>query len=352
VQQFTYSACHPGRPLNQYEKQAAAAIESVRVGRRATFSWLDHSLGTRRSRLLAHLDEEAVWQHLVDALSSCLYANFYVYGRPEPIAWTVQSPEASRRQLLSHLSTANTGTGHLQCGWTVRVVSDGMALAERDGLTVSIPEPESSLAPGDALQLPWPKEAFKVSPGYYLAFGNSVPAKKDTLIRFYWATRNSGVVQLVRAVTSTLNTAGISFYMKALSDPQSYTRCDAAVVYVSASDARETLSALLPVYGQLAASMRPLVPAFTLRLAPGLGVAQSPTVRESFGQNRCRLLAESVVEAHRLGLRRLHERVGVAERNFAEAGIRLAAPYFEYDADSNLGLAFESIVSRSGVDLG
>lgn len=46
----------------------------------------------------------------------------------------------------------------------------------------------------------------------------------------------------------------------------------------------------------------PPVPLFTKPLAPGLGLAEDPGDRLSFGQSRCRIAAEGLVRAHAQGV--------------------------------------------------
>jgi hypothetical protein len=47
--------------------------------------------------------------------------------------------------------------------------------------------------------------------------------------------------------------------------------------------------------------MRPGTPVFTKFLAPGLGLAEDPGQGDSFGQHRCRLLADAMILAYEQG---------------------------------------------------
>ena len=52
----------------------------------------------------------------------------------------------------------------------------------------------------------------------------------------------------------------------------------------------------------MASCLRPRIPAFTLALAPGVGLAESPATGESFGEHRCGLLADGIVGADERGV--------------------------------------------------
>ena len=70
-----------------------------------------------------------------------------------------------------------------------------------------------------------------------------------------------------------------------------------------------------------------MAPALTKRLAPGLGFAEDPGGDESFGQYRCRQLAEGIVRAYEHRARRIHDRLAVVSARFAEDGVDLDEPY-------------------------
>jgi hypothetical protein len=71
----------------------------------------------------------------------------------------------------------------------------------------------------------------------------------------------------------------------------------------------------------------PTVPLFSKYLLPGLGFAEDPGNGESFGMNRCRLLAEAVCRAHASGEPSALARMAAVREVFGENGLALAAPY-------------------------
>jgi hypothetical protein len=92
----------------------------------------------------------------------------------------------------------------------------------------------------------------------------------------------------------------------------------------------ETLSATLAaIASDATAYLRPRIPALTLELAPGVGLAEGTRDAVSFGTHRCGLIAEAVVRAHEQGLTRPAARLAMVADRFAEAGVALDAPYRE-----------------------
>ena len=93
--------------------------------------------------------------------------------------------------------------------------------------------------------------------------------------------------------------------------------------------------ALGGIYGDIQELLRAATPAFTLRLARGLALAENPRNGESFGWDRCALVAEALVEKARAGQR--IELEGVARR-FARRGLTLDRPYLEEGSQQEYSL--------------
>ena len=149
------------------------------------------------------------------------------------------------------------------------------------------------------------------------------------MVRAYWHVGPVGAPSLIRALTARLNAEEVPFRLKVADHPFRLDRCDAAVLYLPAAAfpaLRETLEGLA---AGLTAHLRPRIPAFTLRLAPGVGLAEDDGAAESFGTRRCRLLAEAILRAHARGIVSVDERIAVVSERFAEEGIRIDAPYRE-----------------------
>ena len=92
-------------------------------------------------------------------------------------------------------------------------------------------------------------------------------------------------------------------------------------------------SALRPLRAEIVAlveDLRPFlavgVPALTLRIGRGASLSENPADGRTFGEHRCRLVAEAVI-----GSMRVHHRAQVdrAIATFAEAGVDPERPYLE-----------------------
>ena len=242
-------------------------------------------------------------------------------GGPKPFAW--------------ELSEANRGQGYWEAGWEVQAVEGEWVTANSRGLRVLVPLGQcmpangEGMRPGEGILVRSQKELPKISPGFYMALSDK-PLDDNRLkqiVRFYWHIAPQGAAWLVGHITSELNAAHLAFKLKVLDDPGRYSRCDAAVLYTDKQDHATVSELLAGIYPQLADYMQNSIPALTKPLARGLGFAEDPGEGESFGQHRCRILADGIIRAYEAGKKRLEEGMLVVEERFAEAGIGLQAPY-------------------------
>jgi hypothetical protein len=140
-------------------------------------------------------------------------------------------------------------------------------------------------------------------PGYYIAIGDGMEQfyerdDKSSLVRLYWNLTREGSVLFIAAVTEIMNSARIPFRAKVLSEPWSYVRADAGVLYV-ARDLYPQVESLVPqILERVRSGLRLLTPMFTKQLAPGLGLAEDPGGGFSFGQHRCRLTAVALLRSY------------------------------------------------------
>jgi hypothetical protein len=170
----------------------------------------------------------------------------------------------------------------------------------------------------------------KLSPGFYLALGNEGLAFEPgrILVRFYWNLRAEDAPTLIRGATELLNDDHIPFRLKVVNDPARYDRCDAGVLYVQRTDYEQVLPAVRRILVGLGANLKNVTPIFTKVLAPGLALAEEPAgSKDSFGMDRCRVLAEGIVRVHERAIAGATDRLAVIEEAFADDGINLAAPY-------------------------
>jgi HopA1 effector protein family len=280
-------------------KQIAQAVRITDT----TVQWFDDTL-FRLSASIRHQSREEQLSSLSWSLREVLYTHFYTVGRP------VLSGElaalrsvASHHSLSSDLHKANPGNGRLENGW--RFVRPGHRLGtivvRKDGLTVTALSSDINMMGGAALMdeadliLRVSAGKMSVSPGFYVAHSDIDLDYTHDLTRFYINVAPSFAPLLLRALFQSLNKDFLSFDLKVASDISLYHRADVAVLYVPRSSGKVALRNIRRVLAQCPDMVRPAVPSLVYKLSAGFGVADSPPDGQSFGIDRCRIIADALV---------------------------------------------------------
>jgi hypothetical protein len=288
--------------------QIQDALRAVMIRSATSFSWFGEpspnlSVGVRRSMAASTMRAFLCYQ-----LQTRLYGDFYCKGFATPggeqrnrLRRTPTTP------FIEALSAANSGTGAREGGWNVVKVAGDEVTVVRDGLRLRVSREDTYtdaaeiLSPGHLRAVRFPKEVLKLSPGFYLALGNEGLAFEPgrILVRFYWNLRAEDAPTLIRGATELLNDDHIPFRLKVVNDPARYDRCGAGVLYVQRTDYEQVLPAVRRILVGLGANLKNVTPIFTKVLAPGLALAEEPAgSKDSFGMDRCRVLAEGIVRVH------------------------------------------------------
>jgi hypothetical protein len=318
--------------MSAYRDQVAAALRAVTIRGPTRYAWMGRAGPRLAPNLEAELDDGRKQAFLVTSLAEELYGSFYCRGRPVVAPRGVAAPVAPDPRLTAALSEANTGSGSWEHGWTVERLEGGDTVVAASRLRARVPieacRAQDGLRPGTVIAVRVPKELPSLSPGFYTAMGN---APQDTaspgVVRAYWHVTRSGAPALMRALTTRLNAAEVPFRFKVVDRGFGMDRCDSGVLYLPAHRLPAVRETLLEVTTNLAAHLRPEVPAFTLPLAPGVALAEDDGGAESFGTRRCRLLAEAIVRARVAKVSGIANRIDAVAEQFAAAGIALDAPY-------------------------
>lgn len=127
--------------------------------------------------------------------------------------------------------------------------------------------------------------------GWWRAWGGGwdVTSARPDVTRVYVAVLPHRVLELVRRLPDALDGAGLAWSLKVAAQPGMLARPDAVVLYVRDAD-RDAVFALLPPLADLVdpAGAVPLA----APLAPGMCWAEDPGTEQSFGQQRCEVLAD------------------------------------------------------------
>jgi hypothetical protein len=270
---------------------------------------------------------------LLPLLTDALYGRAYARA----LGWPASPPPApGTDDLLPLLTASNPGRERWEAGWQVKqALSTGRIVAERYGATRFLWPGEflASDAPGTPPRAGvritvWrPRESATLQPGFYFVFGEAAWEDDVPLLRVYWNVTPEGAPALTAALAGTLNRWGLPFRYKCLSRAGLYPRTDSAVLYVSRRAWPLVRELVAQVHGDCAGVLGADTPLFARRLARGMAVAEDPGTGESFGMNRCRLVAEGLWNAWRAGRHGTRERLGAVRDAFGRAGASLDRPW-------------------------
>ncbi|WP_017314970.1 T3SS effector HopA1 family protein [Mastigocladopsis repens] len=241
------------------------------------------------------------------------------------------------------LHETNSGEGYLSYGWQVmKEETDGALAVQKEGLTLHIDrakhlQPEAQTATvGDLVAIKMPKNL--VQNGFYMAVGNATRLNdKGETVRVYFNLTPPGAVAVMGSLTAQLNAIAIAFKFKALYNPKDYGRYDSAVLYFDKSKYEAVHSVLERVYAEHQSHFQPKVPLFTKLLAPGLAIAEEPNQKfaekESFGTNRCQIVANGLLEAWHKGDNTPEGRMTAIMQQFSLVNIELQRPYLNANSE-------------------
>lgn len=162
------------------------------------------------------------------------------------------------------------------------------------------------------------------------------PQLSRVLDRFYVHVRRNGAERFMRRATARLNRVGLAFRLKVVDDPDGFDRCDTGVFAFQRADRARSLPEVMGLCTVLADDIDPGTPAVTRRISEGVAFAEDPGGGQSFGADRCRLIAEALVTAHEEGETSLGARVGRVGERLRAAGTSLEAPYLGPDSPGDL----------------
>ncbi|MDG4787573.1 lanthionine synthetase LanC family protein [Micromonospora sp. WMMD1102] len=317
--------------MTSYREQLADLARHVRVLDDRRFVWFGQRISAAPPSGTA---DRAAPTSIQSTLARHLYQHFFVTGIPVPTRLRGQpagsAPDAA---FVEQIRDSIVGAGPPEENWCfVRPHPAGL-VAIRDGISFLVPraavaEQDPGTSPGDALTVRQSPCLRAAQPGFCYVLGSSAqPSEVDTTIRVYWNIVADGASTLTRLLSTELNARSIPFALKLPNTPQGHQRCDSAVLYVA--------GALFPAVAEVVAGCHPeldpvlgdRIPPLTAALLRGVGVAQDPGGGESFGQHRCRLLAEALctpaARRARGPERRAAELVSWLDAN----GVSVVAPY-------------------------
>ena len=250
-------------------------------------------------------------------------------------------------EFYQRLHESNRGEGYFDPGWSViKEESDGTLAVTKRGLRLHIerdkhlPTSAQKIVVGDEVAIRIPKN--RVQNGFYMAVGNRGSNRLDSseyssvLVRIYFNLNPEGAVGIMANLTQRLNEGQIPFSFKVLYNPKDYERHDSGVLYFNKSDYEVVREILKTLYAEHQSHFHPETPLFTLKIAPGLGLAEEPDLKfaeqESFGMNRCQIVANGLLEAWYQGDNSTEGKMKAILGQFSQLGIDLQRVYLNVNS--------------------
>jgi len=267
------------------------------------------------------------------ALRDLVYARHFCHWAPGPNLAPHVSGDAA---FVADLGAATGGARYWDHGWKVVSAGPTWAFVSSGQIMLFAAAPDllwpRGAAPGEpvAVQVPCARE--NLSPGFfYLISAAGRFDREGPYPRFYLNVAPGAAPDLVAALVETLE--DVPFEAKFANDPAAYCRVDPAVLYTAAPTYADIRAALLELVRNHPDWWRDGTPLFSFPLATGLAAAECPpdggaAVLESFGHQRCRLLAIGILDA--LEAAEPAALLAHIAAAFAAAGLDLAEPHRQH----------------------
>lgn len=275
------------------------------------------------------------------ALKNEIYARCYTTRFPAAASSSAVAMHADPAIDAAHnaaLSAAAGGTSRWDRGWRIEhMFPSGQLAVDKFGTARTVwpgefmthDGPGIPPRPGSVVSLHTAGESNTMQPGFHFFFSDALADYQDErdIVRFYWNVTASGAPVLAGALRRALDAYEIPFRFKLLSSVALYGRRDAGVLFITRRLYRIVAELLADVHGEVVAHLNDDTPLFTKRLARGLGFAEDPGNGESFGMDRCAMVAEGIVNAWKKGTHSVTGRMREIEAVFARNGISMERPY-------------------------
>jgi hypothetical protein len=232
-----------------------------------------------------------------------------------------------------YLSAANRSAGFTEDGWTIVGRTGGEYLCDREGIrlrvnTSSLETGDQQPELGEEVSVRFPAERRYALANYYCTGGGRA---KETDFRVYFHVKPECAAWLVETLTEELARVNASYFFKILNHPGSFTRPDAAVLYMNESELDHGRAVTKTIACRGAQAFRTQVPAFTRRLYPGVAVADEPPDldghRPSFGEHRSRIIALGLTRAAAESRSHVEDIVTMMQNELRHEGIDPKRPF-------------------------
>ena len=251
-------------------------------------------------------------------------------------------------EFYEKINDSNHGKGYYDSGWIVTKEENEHSLIVSKGEIKLYIERENHLQPaqkaskvGDSVSILMPKNI--VQNGFYMAISDAgshsqgAPGIPPEIVRVYWNLIPDGVINVMETITTELNSLSLPFTFKVLYNPGDYTRFDSGVLYFDKCNYKTFQPVLEKIYTENKSYFKPEIPLFTKQLAPGLGLAEEPNIRftevESFGMNRCQIIANGLLTAKAQGKNSSEEKLDCIFEQFSSLNLDWEHAYLNANSE-------------------
>lgn len=239
-------------------------------------------------------------------------------------------------EFCTKLHNNNQGQGSFHPNFKViRKVMDGSLDVQNLGVILNIDpqrhlrSEEQSADVGDTVAIAMPSHQLRL--GYYVALGNAISPPGKLGIFLYLNFIPEGACTIIRELTTYLNDLEVFFNFLVNYNPANYGGHYSGFLRFYREEYAKVAQVINKIYRDNQSYFQSSVPAFTKKLAPGLGLAEDPerpfNFMENCSMNRCQIIANALLEAHYKNDESPEARMKYIIKHFENMGIDLERPY-------------------------
>ncbi len=255
-----------------------------------------------------------------------------------------QAIKWSKSDFVQQLRQNNHSEGHFEPGWLIVGETDeGFLQVKKAGLTLHIrsdrhlQESAREAKIGELVAVKMPSQL--VEPGYFISVSTAgsindlEPLANIQIVDLHFNLTAEGAVIWMEHLTRELNQIQIPFHFKVLYHPEDYIYADTAILSLVKDDYVCVQPIISKIYQKHHTYFQSEIPLFNKYLAPGLSIAERPTLDTNLAQHRFQLIATALVEAWQQSKTTAADKLEYISDRLAQAGINLHYPYLNPDSE-------------------
>lgn len=262
----------------------------------------------RRGKFILDLDKVCAAQAIesrsekVSLLQKLLYNDYIGLYRDSVLLESGSSDARSNnssKELNHEFSNCNHGIGYWSDGWLASNENETEIQVAKDGVWFNAVHEKVRFLDAEKkkCQVFLPKECFYLSPGFYVAFGNSLGSvkQKGELTRLYFNTTKESAKNIITLITKRLNDNNIPFQLKAVNIDRYFERKDSTVLYIGIGDLVEHIGVFVSLLKEAKEFVANDNIKYAKALCAGISFAEDPSEHSSFGEHVCNSIAKILV---------------------------------------------------------